>query len=736
MERIVTNSTNFDALKKAVNEAEREILICSAWIRSEMINRIFDDTAKRRIHKKNIRLRFILRIGEMTDVEITDAGVFAFFEEMGGHVEVRYHRTLHAKMYVVDDCFAMLGSFNLTGGGFGDEHKPGKNPETGFLFDEAAKVAEVRKRFEEIWTDSSTMTPGLLGFVLNPADDGIFHIAGIADLPVNRFVEVRLNDGSRMLGQIEKSQKYSPDFFSLPPEDAEKDAMNELFQTFISTSPLHIQAKALTIRDAGQLRIGLVKILSLIVPCEGGSFKRIRNTTPPDIAAEVYNADPVLLEQFYGNADCAPAVMIENQDIRVGLDPVELATKHMAIFGSTGSGKSYFAKHLLSCSLVKWFCEKRKGRIVIFDPHGEYSRDLVKPPFNLPAARFEILQSDGKRRLEARIIESVDDLIEICELEKPKKEEREFLASAVRVGLAAKSTESFMQHLREKAGNATESDLDMGQLDFLRALIEENIAAFLDPFDKLAKKEVEELIAQGKVDKKEKDAEIRNRVNAMFARLDEPMRKQIIDQIVKKNLHTEFEKFIETKSRLLSEDLFSRIETAVQSGKIQFGEFDPAATLTDNKIYCVDFSAIHDKDARFELTANIIREIFNNKKTKGTAERDTIFVVEEAHNFAPEGEGKNNPAAEMIKKIATEGRKFNLGLMVITQRPAQVSKAVLSQCSTQAIFRLINPTDIKAIGEIVEGIGESELHRLPNYEQGEALFTGVAVKKPVVVKVI
>jgi len=114
--------------------------------------------------------------------------------------------------------------------------------------------------------------------------------------------------------------------------------------------------------------------------------------------------------------------------------------------------------------------------------------------------------------------------------------------------------------------------------------------------------------------------------------------------------------------------------------------------------------------------------------------KDTLFIIEEAHNFAPEGGGRNNPAARVIQKIASEGRKFNLGLIVVTQRPAQVSKGVLSQCSTQAIFRLINQNDLNQIQEVVEGVSEAEVNLLPQFETGQAIFSGVGIRQPVIVK--
>jgi hypothetical protein len=69
-----------------------------------------------------------------------------------------------------------------------------------------------------------------------------------------------------------------------------------------------------------------------------------------------------------------------------------------------------------------------------------------------------------------------------------------------------------------------------------------------------------------------------------------------------------------------------------------------------------------------------------------------------------------------LRTIASEGRKFGLGLMVISQRPARIDKNVLSQCNTQIIMKVTNPNDLKAISKGLEGISsevEEELKRLP-----------------------
>ena len=110
-----------------------------------------------------------------------------------------------------------------------------------------------------------------------------------------------------------------------------------------------------------------------------------------------------------------------------------------------------------------------------------------------------------------------------------------------------------------------------------------------------------------------------------------------------------------------------------------------------------------------------------------------MLVVEEAHNFCPQ-QGVV-ACSKVFRTIASEGRKFGLGLMIITQRPAKVDKNVLSQCNTQIILKVNNPNDLKAITSSIEGLTdgmEEEIQRLPI---GTAIITGGGVSMPLFVEV-
>jgi DNA helicase HerA-like ATPase len=88
-----------------------------------------------------------------------------------------------------------------------------------------------------------------------------------------------------------------------------------------------------------------------------------------------------------------------------------------------------------------------------------------------------------------------------------------------------------------------------------------------------------------------------------------------------------------------------------------------------------------------------------------------------------------------VRTIAAEGRKFGLGLMVISQRPARVDKNVISQCNTQIIMRVTNPNDLKALSKGLEGMTgelEEEIKRLP---PGVAMLVSNEIERPITVNV-
>jgi DNA helicase HerA-like ATPase len=108
-------------------------------------------------------------------------------------------------------------------------------------------------------------------------------------------------------------------------------------------------------------------------------------------------------------------------------------------------------------------------------------------------------------------------------------------------------------------------------------------------------------------------------------------------------------------------------------------------------------------------------------------------LLEEAHRFAPAGQ--TVVSTNVLKQILSEGRKFGLGVGLITQRPGKLDSDVLSQCMTQFIMRIVNPIDQDTIAKTVEGAGRRMLDELPALTKGQLIVSGVAINTPVMCQV-
>jgi len=86
----------------------------------------------------------------------------------------------------------------------------------------------------------------------------------------------------------------------------------------------------------------------------------------------------------------------------------------------------------------------------------------------------------------------------------------------------------------------------------------------------------------------------------------------------------------------------------------------------------------------------------------------------------------------VFERIAREGRKYGLGLVVASQRPSELSKTVLSQCNSFIVHRLQNPEDIRYFKEIVPGIFDQLLDQLPALAPRTALVLGECVQAPAI----
>lgn len=133
------------------------------------------------------------------------------------------------------------------------------------------------------------------------------------------------------------------------------------------------------------------------------------------------------------------------------------------------------------------------------------------------------------------------------------------------------------------------------------------------------------------------------------------------------------------------------------------------------------------------LLGRIILEFVSNFMPENRGKFPIVIVLEEAQNYISE---KNDSIAKSVfERIAREGRKYGISLIVCSQRPSELSKTVLSQCNSFVIHRLQNPEDQKYIKGLVSSANADILDQLPIIPQQHAIITGDCVRTPIQVRI-
>ena len=130
-----------------------------------------------------------------------------------------------------------------------------------------------------------------------------------------------------------------------------------------------------------------------------------------------------------------------------------------------------------------------------------------------------------------------------------------------------------------------------------------------------------------------------------------------------------------------------------------------------------------------------INKVEDYKNRRG--EYPIALILEEAQNYIPEVDknGKKSITKRVFERIAREGRKFGVSLIISSQRPSELSKTILSQCNTFIVHKLQNPEDQRYIRQIVSSANEELLNQLPILPQQHAIIMGEAVRTPSQVKI-
>lgn len=133
------------------------------------------------------------------------------------------------------------------------------------------------------------------------------------------------------------------------------------------------------------------------------------------------------------------------------------------------------------------------------------------------------------------------------------------------------------------------------------------------------------------------------------------------------------------------------------------------------------------------ILGRIILEFVANFLPEQRGKYPIVIVLEEAQNYI--AETKESIAKTVFERIAREGRKYGLSLIVSSQRPSELSKTVLSQCNSFVIHRLQNPEDQKYVRGLISSANADLLEQLPIIPQQHAIITGDCVRTPIQVRI-
>ncbi len=188
-----------------------------------------------------------------------------------------------------------------------------------------------------------------------------------------------------------------------------------------------------------------------------------------------------------------------------------------------------------------------------------------------------------------------------------------------------------------------------------------------------------------------------------------------------------------------------RITSRLQDNTFVFDDFqhlDLPEIFRPGQCTVLQLNEIDDRDQQV-IVATLLRRL---NKARMDTERGKVhagdesylpypvfLLLEEAHHFAPAG--GDVITTGILKQILSEGRKFGIGVGLISQRPGKLDADVLSQCLTQCIMRIVNEIDQKSVATAIEGVGRDLLSNLPALSKGQVIVAGGAVNTPVLCRV-
>ena len=433
-------------------------------------------------------------------------------------------------------------------------------------------------------------------------------------------------------------------------------------------------------------RLPFAKRIARLTPVgsiiENGRFER-GVAQYPTTGAEVHaigSADVARMFDRFQSKGLAVGTLASHPSLRVYLDPTNLFGRHSAILGQTGAGKSWTVATIVQ----KTVAAMERAHIIILDLHGEYCWNRED------GSRHYAFADTIVRHVDARDLEIPYWLMtyaELCDL-LIEHSERE----------ATNQTAFFRDCLLE--GRKSENASATPVLGLSRVTVDTPIYFSLDDLLMAVRNKNVERVG--------------NRQGPMFGNFD-----RFLMRIESKLNDQRYDFLLKPKKRNTSASLSGLLRDFVGLG-------DPKRAVTVINLSSVPF------DVRPTVAAQIGRLAFEfNYWNPKYREFPILLICEEAHAYIPrESESQFAGSRRSMERIAKEGRKYGVGLAVVSQRPHEVSETVLAQCGTFICLRITNPNDQGYVRSLVPESEGDLVSVLAGLGRGEALVLGEAVPLP------
>ncbi len=406
-------------------------------------------------------------------------------------------------------------------------------------------------------------------------------------------------------------------------------------------------------------------------------------------------------------------------------DVDKLFGQHCAILGSTGSGKSSAVAAILHALLDIRFSDDRptKPRIVLIDPHGEY-----RSAFDGQCAYYRAYNVFGEDEGVATDLNLPYWLMSGDEFRSLIVGKTEFEATT-RANIVYKA----LTHAR-----MVEAGLIESALQDIPAELPEGNSHCDEPIPV-------EGVNPEDIASFDRDKPRPFKLSEFRAHIEQRQAMRLLKNGWERVTASEWEKnfaSLLSKLRVLESDTrisFLMSEHSDESPTLNqiLSQFVSVNDEGTDCIKIVDISGLPTEVAG-PLAGAMARLLFQYKLFENRAERESdplLLVCEEAHRYVPDkGEAQYSVAQSAVKRIAREGRKYGLGLMLVSQRPSDVDGTVISQCNSWLVLRLSNSSDQSHVSRFLPDSLSGMTRSLSSLPRQEALFVGEAAAIPARVK--